>query len=383
MFRLRRATGEQERRASFVELFFDLVFVFFVTQLSAFLLADLTVDGVGKTLLLLLIAWWAWLYTTWMTNWWDPDEIPIRILLVFGMLASLLGGIAVPDAFGERAMLFVVGYVGLQVTRNTFFVLGTDRSDPLFRPTARIAAWTGWVSLVWVAGALLGGDERIAVWVSALALDYAGPYVGHWTPGLGRSTPREWHLDHAHFTERIALFMIIALGESIVVTGATASQFELTPARVAALVVALLITAALWWLYFDYHVRRLEGELAAAGENRSRLGRDLGYLHVPLVAGIIVTAVANEIVIAGPGEELQRGELLALGCGPALYLLGSVGFKLRAIHVFAWQRVAGAALVVAAALLGTVASALAAWLLVLAALVALVVFETLQRLTGA
>jgi low temperature requirement protein LtrA len=317
-----------------------------------------------------------------MTNWWDPDEIPIRIVLVFGMLASMLGGIAVPDAFDERAMLFVVAYVGLQVTRNAFFVLATDRSDPLFAPTVRLAAWTGWVSLVWIAGALLGGDERIAVWVGALALDYAGPYVGHWTPGLGRSAPREWHLDHAHFTERIALFMIIALGESIVVTGATASKFELTPARVAALVVAFLITAAMWWLYFDYHVRRLRTELAAAGEHRSRLGRDLGYLHVPLVAGIIVTAVADEIVIAGPGEELQHGELLALACGPTLYLLGSVAFKLRVLHAFAWQRVAGAALVVAAALLGTVASALAAWILVLAALVALVVFETLQRLTG-
>ena len=178
--------------ASFAELFFDLVFVLAVTQLSSVLVDDLTVAGAAQTLFLLLAAWWAWIYTTWMTNWFDPETQAVRAILLVGMLASLCGAIAIPDGFDDRAGLFVAGYVGLQVIRNGFMVLATQRSDPLHAPLVRIFVWSAWVSMIWLAGALVEGEARIAVWIVALVLDYAGPLAGHWAPRLGRSVPADW-----------------------------------------------------------------------------------------------------------------------------------------------------------------------------------------------
>jgi low temperature requirement protein LtrA len=375
MKRVRRRASNEEQRAAFIELFFDLVFVFVITQLSALLVHDLTPGGAGKTLLLLLIAWWAWIYTTWMTNWFDPEDLRVRAVLLVAMLASMFGAIALPDAFGDRALLLVVGYVGIQSFRNWLLVLGTAHRDPLYRPLLRIAVWNTWVGLIWLAGALVDDSARVAVWVVALVFDYGGPLAGHWTPRLGRTSPGEWQLEPSHFVERIELFVIIALGESIVAAGVTASKLDVTAAHLLAVTVAFLITAALWWLYFDFHAERALQVLRASRE-RGRLGRDLSYLEVPLVAGIIVIAVANELVIAHPGDQLHGAELATLAVGPGLYLLGSMAFKLRVVHVGARRRLVAAVLVVAAVLLGTTLPALATWTLVLAVLAGLVVVET-------
>src|SRR3954451_18311365 len=188
----RRPDEDDEWRASSIELFFDLVFVLVVTQLSTLLYEDLTIAGAARTAFLLLIAWWAWIYTTWGTNWFDPDRGPVRAVLVLGMLASMLGAAAIPDAFGERALVLVVGYVGIQSVRNAFMVLATDRDDPLHMPLVRIFAWNAWVGAIWFAGALAGHEARTAIWIAALVCDYAGPVLGHWTPRLGRSAPRDW-----------------------------------------------------------------------------------------------------------------------------------------------------------------------------------------------
>jgi low temperature requirement protein LtrA len=168
---LRRHPAEDDSpaRASFVELFFDLVFVLAVTQLSSVLIDDLTVPGAAETLFLLLTAWWAWIYTTWMTNWFDAETWLVRAILLVGMLASLCGAIAIPEAFGDRAGLFVVGYVGIQLVRNAFMVLATQRGDPLHTPLVRIFVWSAWVSIIWLAGALVEGDARIAVCPSSPA----------------------------------------------------------------------------------------------------------------------------------------------------------------------------------------------------------------------
>jgi low temperature requirement protein LtrA len=268
---LRRHPAEDDSpaRASFVELFFDLVFVLAVTQLSSVLIEDLTVAGAAETLFLLLAAWWAWIYTTWMTNWFDPETRPVRAILLMGMLASLFGAIAIPEAFGDRAGLFVVGYVGIQLVRNAFMVVATKRSDPLHAPLVRIFVWSAWVSMIWLAGALVEGDARIAVWIVALVLDYAGPLAGHWAPGLGRSVPADWELVPSHFSERIALFVIIALGETIVAAGVTAADLEMNAARIAAVVVSFGISVAFWWLYFDYHAEGAARELESPARRRA------------------------------------------------------------------------------------------------------------------
>ena len=142
-----------------------------ITQLSSLLFNHLTFTGAAETLFLLLVAWWAWLYTTWATNWFDPDRGPVRAVLVGGMLASMLGAAAIPDAFGERALLLVVGYVGIQSVRNAFMVLATDRDDPLHMPFVRIFAWNLWVGAIWFTGALAGHEARTAFWIAALVCD--------------------------------------------------------------------------------------------------------------------------------------------------------------------------------------------------------------------
>jgi low temperature requirement protein LtrA len=379
--RIRHARRDEEQRATFLELFFDLVFVFAVTQLSHLLLEDISVAGAAKTAFLLLVVWWAWIYTAWMTNWFDPDEVAVRIVLLAGMLASMLMAIAIPEAFGDRALLFAVGYVGLQFVRNTFIVLAIDVREPLRQPFQRLWAWNTWVGALWIVGAFLPEHARVAVWVIALALDYGGPLAGYWTPGLGRTPMTDWEIEHSHFAERFQLFVIIALGESIVLTGATASDLELTLARALAMVVAFLVTAALWWLYFDEVARRSLEDFAAADDRRGLLGRDAyTYLHIPIVAGIIVNAVGDELMIAHPTERLPADELVVLAAGPIVYLLGHVAFRLRMVGTLAVKRLVAAALIAAAAVAGAVLPAVAVAAVMLAILAALAASETVGRL---
>jgi low temperature requirement protein LtrA len=345
-------------RASFIELFFDLVFVLALTQLSSVLIEDLTLAGAAETLLLLLAAWWAWIHTIWMTNWFDPETRPVRAMLLVGMLASLCGAIAIPEAFGDRAALFVGGYVGIQLVRNAFMVLATPRSDPLHAPLVRILVWSAWVSMIWLTGVLVEGDARIAIWVVALVLDYAGPLAGHWAPGLGRSVPEDWELEPNHFADRVRRFVLIALGQTIVAAGVTASELEMDVTRTAAVVVSFGVSVAFWWLYFDYHADRATDELQSREAERGRLGRALSY---------------------GPGDDLDGNELLPLAAGPALFLVGSLIFKASVLHARWRQRLVAAAAVLGITASGAFLPALAAWSLVLGVLVALALYETVER----
>jgi low temperature requirement protein LtrA len=358
-----RRPPDQENRVTSVELFFDLVFVFVVTQLSQLLTSDLTARGAARTTLLLLAAWWAWVYTTWVTNWFDPETVVVRAILLVGMFAGMIGAISIPDAFGSRGVLLVAGYVAIQAFRNVFIVAASDRDDALHVPFLRILGWTAMVMPLWIAGAFADGDARLVIWSVALVLDYAGPLAGHWTPGLGRSRPSDWDIEPSHFVERLELFLIIALGESIVAAGATASGLVVTVPRLTAVLVAMLMTTAFWWLYFDFHAGRTLERLRAAADERGRLGRDLSYLYVLLVAGIIVAAVGNELVIAHPGAPLHGAELVALAAGPVLYLVGSVALK-------------------AVTALGASLPRLALWALVLGVLAALAGVEAIETRRG-
>jgi low temperature requirement protein LtrA len=373
-----RRPPDHEARATSIELFFDLVFVFVITQLSSRLAHDLTLGGAAKTALLVLAAWWAWVYTTWATNWFDAGTLVVRGVLLVGMFAGMVGAISIPYAFGARAWLLVAGYVGIQVVRNLFVVLVTHHDDPLYRPVRRIFFWSCAVMPLWIAGALVDGSARVVLWSMALALDYAGPLVGHVLPGLGRSDPTNWNLEPSHFVERLELFLMIALGESIVEAGATASGQSPTLLRLSAVLVAMLMTAALWWLYFDTHAGRTFDRLRGAADERGRLGRDLSYLYVLLVAGIIVAAVGNELVIAHPSRRLNGAELVALAAGPILYLLGSVLLKVRVLRVPWGRRFIAAVLVAVAVAVGSPLPGLALWAVVLAILSGLATVEAVE-----
>ena len=326
----RRRTDEVSQRASTLELFYDLVFVFAITQVSHLLLEHLTWAGAGQALIVLLAVWWSWNYTTWTTNELDTETIPVRLLLLALMLLSLLMAVAIPEAFGEHALLFAGSYVAIQVGRHSFLTFAAAEPRTIERERAgRILTWFVAAGVLWIAGALADGPARMALWLAALALDYGAPLVLYWVPRRPRLEGATWHVGTEHFAERFGLFIILALGESIVLIGATTSESDLNLATIVAFVMAVLASAAIWWLYFT-SVARVGEHYLAVSENRTTLARD-GYtfLHVVFAAGIIMTAVGDELVIAHPTEVLPPQEVTAVAAGPAIYLLALTLFGYR------------------------------------------------------
>ncbi len=374
-FQRNRTEGE-EQRATTLELFYDLVFVFAVTQVSHLLLTNLTWRGAGQAALVLLVVWWAWNYTTWVTNELDPDSVVVRLVLLGIMFLSLLMAVAIPDAFGERALLFAGSYVAIQVGRHAFLTFGSAREGTIERERAlHILIWLSAAGVFWLAGGVADGSARTVLWLAALAIDYCAPLVLYRVPGRPILTSASWVVETAHFAERFQLFMIIALGESIVLIGATTADLELDAARTAALGLAFLATAAMWWLYFSFVAGIAQRRLEVAPD-RTRLARDgYTYLHVVLVAGVIVSAVGEELVIAHPTDVLPVEEIVAVVAGPAIYLIGHVLFRLVMAGSLSWRRLAGALACVVVGLCGAFAPALALAALLVCVLVTVIVAE--------
>ncbi|RXZ45306.1 low temperature requirement protein A [Crenobacter cavernae] len=325
---LRSRNGHDHSKVTFVELFFDLVFVFAVTQLSHSLIEHFSPLGAVQTLLLMLAVWWVWIFTSWVTNWLDPEKLPVRLLLLIVMLAGLLMSAAIPEAFESAGLLFGGAYAAIQVGR-TLFVLWAlaDDDKGLTRNFQRILVWLAVPAVFWVLGGLADGGERLAWWSLALGLEYVSPSLGFWVPGLGRSRPGDWNVEGHHLSERCALFVIIALGESILVTGATFSALAWTFSTVAAFVVSFVGSLAMWWLYFDTSADAGSRTISTSAEP-GRLARlAYTYIHLFIIAGIIVAAVADEFVLAHPaGRPEPKVAITVLG-GAALYLLGNTLFK--------------------------------------------------------
>jgi low temperature requirement protein LtrA len=338
-----RTRNGGEQRVTPLELFFDLVYVFAVTQLSHRLLEHLSLRGVLETLMLFLVVWGVWVYTAWFTNWFHPDRLPVRLVLVAVMLASLLMSVAIPEAFGKRGLMFALAYVAIQVGRTAFTFIALRKSlgtsHPLSRTFQRILTWFVGSGVVWIIGGLLGGEARYAVWLLALAVDYSGPVVGYYIPGLGRSRTQEWTIEGGHFAERCQLFVIIALGESILVTGTTFGQIEASTATVSAFVVAFLGSVALWWIYFARSAEAAR-EVISSSEDPGRLGRSAyTYFHLPMIAGIIAVAAADELTVAHPGDRGTASSVaLTLG-GTALFLVGHAFFKRAVFGMLPWSHV--------------------------------------------
>jgi low temperature requirement protein LtrA len=374
---LRRRTDGEGQRATTLELFYDLVFVFAITQVSHLLLEHLTWSGVGQSVLVLLVVWWSWNYTTWVTNELDTGSIQVRALLIALMLLSLLMAVAIPEAFGDRALLFAGSYVAIQVGRHLFLTFFAAEAGTIERErAARILTWFVAAGILWIAGALVEGPARVALWVAALALDYGAPFVLYWVPGRRRLEGATWNVGTEHFAERFQLFIIIALGETIVITGATTSDLErLGPFTLVALGVAFLGTAAMWWLYFDYVARIAQRRLELA-PNRTTLARDgYTYLHVLMAAGIIVSAVGDELVIAHPTEVLPPYEIAFVVAGPGLYLLAHALFRRRMTGSWGRKRLFGALGCFAVGVAGPFVWGLVLAGLVLAVLAAVIVSE--------
>jgi low temperature requirement protein LtrA len=337
----RRGPAGESPRVSHVELFFDLVYVFAVTQLSQSLHEHLTARGALETLVLFLAVWWAWNYTAWATNWIDPDHAAVRLLLVALMLISLVMSAAIPEAFDGRGLVFALAYVGLQLVRSAFMV-AAFRGQRMGRNYLQLLAWSCIAGVVWVVGALAEGDARLLIWILALALDYGAPLHGFALPRLGRTPMHEWTLAGGHLAERHQLVLLIALGESILAVGATFAGLTWGRTVVLAVLVGFVETAAFWWLYFGRVEEAMQTIVHAA--DPARVGRmAYAYAHGIMVAGVIVLAVAIDLTIAHPTEESWGKAAAVILGGPALYLAGNLLFKASLLGRVVWSRIAALA----------------------------------------
>ena len=331
-----------------IELFFDLVYVFAVTQLSHYLLDHLTVAGAVQGALLLAMVWQLWAYTTWVTNWLDPDRFPVRLLLLALMVISLVMSAALQSAFTDSGLLVGSSYAVMQIGRSIFAVWAL-RGQPLAANFQRILAWCCVSGALAVSGGLAAGVlPRALLWLAAVGVDLLGGAVGFWTPGLGSTPTQAWNIEGGHFAERCQGFILIALGESIVVTGATlagllAGPLALPGAQhaptVAAFGVAFAGSAGLWWLYFDRSAADA-ARLIATSADPGRLGRSYHFIHPIMVAGIIVVAAGDDRVLAQPTAVAGLAISWLILAGPALFIAGHLVFKLAVWRRLNWPRTA-------------------------------------------
>ena len=325
---------EAEQRVTPLELFFDLVFVFGLTQVTSLMSDDPTWHGVARGMLVLAALWWAWAAYAWLTNTIDPEEGAARLAVFAAMAAMLVVGLATPGAFGDDALLFGGAYLAVRVLHILLYALAADDED--IRGAVMRLAPTSIIAPGLILGAAtLDGAAQGALWLVALAVDYSGPLFGG---------GRGWRVFPAHFAERHGLIVIIALGESIVALGIGAAGIELGGRVVLAAILGVVVSAALWWSYFDVVAIVAERKMTEAqGVARSRIARDsYSYLHLPMVAGIILLALGVKKTIAHVDEPLELVPAVALCGGVALYYLAHIAFRLRNVRSVNWQRLVAA-----------------------------------------
>jgi low temperature requirement protein LtrA len=324
IFELLRKPGDPQR-ATFLELFFDLAFVYALTQLSHGLIQNLDWSGAFQTLVLLLAIWWVWSSTAWVTDRLDPQRPPIQLLVVATMIGSLVMAAALPEAFGDAGPVFAGAYVAIQIGRGLVLVL-VQRGHELWRNSVRGLFWYGVSALPWIAGALANGTARGVLWTLAVTLDHTAGNLGFPTPAVGRTPTRELTISSEHLSERYRQFFILALGELILVTGLALRGTDFVADQTTGFVVSIVTTVLLWRIYIFRAGEVLAAAIAAAPDP-VRLARSTSYAHLVMVAGVVVTAVGAELVIAHPLGHPQPAWIAVILGGPALFVAGRVGFE--------------------------------------------------------
>jgi low temperature requirement protein LtrA len=324
-----RAPGA-ERVVTPLELFFDLVYVFAISQLSHHLLEHVDLRTGAETVILTLAVAYAWYMTAWGANWLDPDRLPVRGLLVFLMFASLLMSVAIGDAFDGRAWLFVTGYLLLQIGRSAFLIVAL-RGRALGEHFVNDLVWEVATGALWVAGAFADGDARLVLWGLAVVATQVGVWNLHWLPGRGRAIDLQ-HTEIAggHLIERFRLFFIIALGETVLTMGTAfaGEPFELE--RLLALAIGFTGTVALWWCYFQ-RAERAGVEMAEGAEDAGAVGWWGTWTLTLIVLALIAIAVGDELAIAHPGDDATLGFTILTFGGPALFLVAQAFFLQEAL----------------------------------------------------
>jgi low temperature requirement protein LtrA len=312
-------------RVTPLELFFDLVFVLAITQCTALMSHHQTWDGLAQGLLILGVVWWAWVGYAWLTSVIDPEAEAVRMVFFVAMAALLIVSLSVEEAFGDLAITFAIALGVFRAAHIALFMLAGNDDEDLRRSVIGLGVSTAVAVGLIALSSLFDGVAQGALWALAIVCDMGGPYL------FGAEG---WKLVPGHFAERHGLIVIIALGESIVAIGIGAGG-ELDLGIAAAAVLGIFLAAALWWTYFDVvaliSARRL-GE-AEPGRVQNELARDsYSYIHLLLVAGIVLMAFGMKVTIGHHSEDLHAVPAFALLGGLAIYLLGLVAFRYRHVH---------------------------------------------------
>jgi low temperature requirement protein LtrA len=367
-----RARREEtaEERVTPLELFFDLIFVFAITQVTGIVVDDPTWAGLAKGLVVLGVLWWAWAAYAWLTNTINPEEGEVRIAMFAAMGAMLIASLAVPDVFGDDALLFACAYAFVRIAHLVLYAIAGWGDRDLLAAIARLGMGTAiGVTLLFVAAGL-DGRLQVSVWALALALDLLCAYVGG---------GRGWRLSAGHFAERHALIVIIALGESIIALGVGASH-GLGAGEILAALLGLAVAAALWWAYFDVVAIVAERRLRETqGNPQLAMARDsYSYLHLPMIAGIVLFAVGVKKTLGDVGEPLKLVPAVTLCGGIALYLLAHILFRLRNVGTLNRQRLVVTAVLLALIPLAVEISSLVTLTLVALLCVGLIAYEAIR-----
>ncbi len=363
------AALREGERVTPLELFFDLVFVLALTQCTALMAHHPTWEGLVQGLLVLGMLWWAWVGYAWLTSVLDPEEGAVRLVMFGAMAALLLVSLCVPEAFGDLGLVFALAFGAVRVAHIGLFMLASPEDDSLRHSVLGLAVSTAIAVTLLILASLFDGAAQGALWALALFLDMAGPYV------FGSEG---WKLMPEHFAERHGLIVIIALGESIVAIGVGAAG-ALDFGIGAAGVLGVALTAAMWWVYFDIVAIVSERRLSEApvGKVQNEMARDsYSYLHLPMVAGIVLVALGMKKTIGHFDNHLKDVAAFALLGGLAIYLLGMVAFRYRHVHTVNRQRLGLAIVLLILVPVATAIPALAALAIVNVLLWAMVTYET-------
>jgi low temperature requirement protein LtrA len=369
--RLQDEPAEVEQEVTPLELFFDLVFVFAITQVTGFVSGDPTWTRLVEGMAILAALWWAWESYVWLGNTAGSDEGTVRVVLLSAMGAMLVASLAVPRAFGDDGVIFGVAFLAVRVLHLGAYAI-VSRDDPQLRfvVTRMASTMLPASALIVVAGAL-DGTAQALMWVAALSLDYGG-LIARGTEG--------WRVVASHFAERHGLVIIIALGESIVALGVGAEGLGLDAGIIAGALLVVAVAAALWWAYFDFVALVAERVLRqAAPADQVRIARDsYTYLHLPMVAGIVLFALGTKKTLAHVGDELEAVPAVALCGGVALYLVALSALKRRNIGSFNWPRLVAAVVLAGLAPIATAVPALVALALVAVVSCGLIAYEVVR-----
>ncbi len=333
-------------RATFLELFLDLVFVFALTRISARLIDDFTdgqrgvLAGLGQALLLFLALWAVWSLTVWSTSWLDPEASIVQTVIVMTMVGAMTMAVAVPDGFGARASLFAITFVTLQIGRVVYFYIAAHgRPDP--QQSLRIMFWLGLSAPLWVIGGLVnGGGTRGWLWTIAVLIDYAGLLLGWPTPRLGSQRLGVQGIAAEHLAERYQQFLLIALGEAIFVIGLAFSGGAFHTEQTASFVLALATTVLLWRIYFHVAGGTL-GAAISSSRDAARLATNMAFAHLAMIAGIVLTGVGMELYITEPLGHLPAAWLIAILGGPMLFLAGRSALEFQVFGRVSPSRIVG------------------------------------------